>query len=67
MEVKVENETATARSPRYRVNLKETAKGIITVDCTAECGEPGEAVSKALTLLSETRRHLVEAGRQVAE
>ncbi len=63
----MENETATAKSPRYRVNLKETAKGIVTVDCTAECDKPDRAIANAVALLKNTREQLKEAGRQVAE
>ena len=58
---------ATAKTARYRVNLKETAKGIVTVDCTAECEVGTEAVLRAVALLALARIELKAAGRQVAE
>ncbi len=57
----------TAKTARYRVNLKETAKGIVTVDCTAECEAPGDAIAGAIHLLAATREELRAAGRQITE
>jgi len=55
------------QTTRYRVNIKETAKGIVTVDCTAECEVPADAISGAVDLLETTRTQLRAAGRQGTE
>lgn len=50
---------------RYRCNLSETAKGLVQVDCTAECGDAEDAVRIATTMLVDARSKLREQGRQV--
>lgn len=58
---------AVAMSKRFRVNLKESAKGAVSVDCTAECENHDEAVDAAVTLLADTKASLKRQGRTLVD
>lgn len=53
------------QNQRYRCNLSETAKGLVQVDCTAECEDPEESVRIATTMLVDARAKLRSQGREL--
>jgi hypothetical protein len=56
-----------SKPARYRVNIKESAKGVCQVDCTAECEDADVVASAAVLLLQQTRNQLRAGGRPVTE
>jgi hypothetical protein len=50
---------------RFRVNLSETAKGLVQVDCTAEVEDPDQAVKIAADMLQKARSEAKAQGRQI--
>ena len=56
----------TQKNNRVRINLSQTAKGLVQIDCTAEFGtaeESGEALGAAF---DEARRVIREKGLKEA-
>lgn len=56
----------TATTPRFRCNISETAKGVCSVDVTAELDDPEEATRIANVMLEEARADLKQRGRKIA-
>ena len=47
-----------ARSPRYRISVSRSVKGVYTWDCTAECDDPDKALEQSDQLVDElTKRY----------
>ena len=52
-------------SPRIRVNLSETTKGVVSVDVTAESDGSTDIVKRAIELLADARSGLIANHRRV--
>ncbi len=54
-------------APRYRINAKQTAKGLWYLDATAELSSPDEAPEALLKMLQKTEKMFTKDGRILVE